>query len=40
MNTKEISIHAHFYTLQARRFLNDLLRCSVDHDVAKLTLLH
>jgi len=38
MNKKEISVHADFYTLQTRRLLNDLLSCSADHDVAKLTL--
>jgi len=37
-NTKEFSIHADFYTLQTRRFLNDLLSCYLDHDVANLTL--
>jgi hypothetical protein len=40
MNKKEISIHADFCTLKTRRFLNDLLSCSVDHNVAKLTLPH
>lgn len=38
MNAKEIAIHADFYTLLARRLLCDLLSCSVDYDVAKLTL--
>jgi hypothetical protein len=37
MNTKKFSIHANFRTLQTRRFLYDLLSCSVDHDVVKLT---